>query len=339
MPRRTARPKPTREIELPATTRTCPACGGVLWAAYESRRTVAPLDGLVRLAIQVRRRRGADCPRRGAPLRSEREGGLAPPQHEFGLDVIALIGAPRHVGHRSVPEIHDGPTRRGVAICARGAAALLDRYDELLALAPTDAARIRRLTAAAGRAIPAIDGPQPDVGHEVPWALRDALGGEVLLARGPLSSCRGDLAGLVGEARDALRGGPGEPGVTIAGVISGGQHAARDAVAAARPGVPHQLCPLHYLREAARPICEADRHAEARLKKGVRGIRPIERQVEARADPEAGAVRGYCAAVRSALADDGRPPLGASGLRLRGRLAKVAEGLDRAGVEGGSRGS
>ncbi len=32
MLRRTAQPQPTRQIELAATTRTCPACGGPTWA-------------------------------------------------------------------------------------------------------------------------------------------------------------------------------------------------------------------------------------------------------------------------------------------------------------------
>ncbi len=108
----------------------------------------------------------------------------------------------------------------------------------------------------------------------------------------------------------------------IVGVVSDGQHSIRNAVAEALPGVPHQLCQFHYLREAARPVYEADRHAKVRLKKKARGIRPIERQVEGRDDAEAEAIRGYCAAVRSALTDDGRPPLEASGLKLRDRLAE-----------------
>ena len=82
--------------------------------------------------------------------------------------------------------------------------------------------------------------------------------------------------------------------------------------------MPHQLCHFHYLREAAKPVYEADRHAKVQLKKKVRGIRPIERKVEGREDAEAEAIRGYCAAVRSALTDDGRPPLEASGLKLQG---------------------
>jgi hypothetical protein len=73
------------------------------------------------------------------------------------------------------------------------------------------------------------------------------------------------------------------------------------------------------------------------LKKKVRGIRPIERQVEGRQDAEARDIRGYCAAVRSALTDDGRPPLVASGLKLADRLTKVADSLDRVGAKRGSR--
>jgi hypothetical protein len=93
--------------------------------------------------------------------------------------------------------------------------------------------------------------------------------------------------------------------------------------------VPHQLCHFHYLREAAKPIYEADRHAKKELKKRVRGVRPIERQVEGQSDPAAAVIRGYCSAVRSALTDDGRPPLDASGLKLHTRLSAIDHSLER----------
>ena len=340
MPRRGPRPEPAREIELTAATRACPGCGKPPWAAYKSHRVVATLDGLVRLAVQVRRCRDAGCPRRNAPPRAEAQGAIALPQHELGLDVIALIGTLRHAEHRGVPEIRAELARRGVAICVRSVASLLDRYDELLALSLPDPARLRRVAAAAGRVILAIDGMRPDVGHEVLRVIREVLSGEVLLARSLLSSCRDDLAKLLLEVKETLGAGiAGAPGVAIVGVISDGRHSIRDAAAEALPGVPHQLCQLHYLREAARPIYEADRHAKVALKEAARGIRPIERQVEGRGDAEAAAVRGCCAAARTALTDDGRPPLEASGLRLRDRPAKVAASLDGVAGERGSRGS
>lgn len=256
--------------------------------------------------------------------------GFALPQHEFGLDVIALVGRLRHAEHRSVPEIHAGLVRRGVPICVRSVGNLLDRDDELLALSCFDVARLRRITAEAGRVILAIDGLQPDVGHEVLWVLRDVLSGEVLLARSLLSSCQDDLARLLREVKDALP-------LPIAGVDSDGQTSIRKAVAEALDGIPHQQCQFHHLREAALPVYEADRHAKVQLKKKVRGIRPIEREVEGSEDDEAAAIRGYRAAVRSALTDDGRPPLEASGLKLRDLSAAVEASLDRVGAQRGSR--
>ena len=332
MPRRSARPTPERALDLTTTTRDCPGCGRRLWPANEPRRTVVTLEGLARLRLQVRSCRNPQCPRHRICLRPEQEGRYALPQHEFGLDVIAAVGRLRHPEHRGVAEIHAELVRRGVPICARSVGNLLDRYDGLLALPCSDADRPRRVTAEAGRVILAIDGLQPDVGHEVPWAFRDALSGEVLLARSPLWSSPDDPAKLLGEVERA-------PEVPIVGVVSDGQTSIRKATAEALEGVPHQLCHFHYLREAATPVYEADRHAKVRLKKEVRGIRPIERKVEGRDDPEAETIRGYCAAVRSALTDDGRPPLEASGLKLQGRLAAVAASLDRVAGERGSRGS
>ena len=330
MPRRTARPLPARIIELSNNLKVCPACSGPLWAAAKPQRSVTTLDGIVRLHLQLRSCRNPDCRRRGACVRPEQEGRFALPQHEFGLDVIALVGVLRHAEHRSVPEIHAELLRRGVTICVRSVGNLLDRYDELLALSCLDAERLKVITAKSERVILAIDGLQPDVGHEVLWVIRDVLSGEVLLARSLLSSCQDDLAKLLCEVKAALN-------VPIAGIVSDGQTSIRKAVAEALDGVPHQLCQFHYFREAVRPIYEADRHAKVQLKKKVRGIRPIERTVEGRDDLEAVTVRGYCAAVRSALTDDGRAPLEAPGLKLADRLMKIAESLDRLDEKKGSR--
>jgi hypothetical protein len=178
------------------------------------------------------------------------------PQHELGLDIIAAIGRLRHAEHRSVPEIHAELARRGVTICVRSVGNLLDRYDELLALSCSDPGRLRAIAAEAGRVILAIDGLQPDVGHEVLRVIRDVLSGDVLLARSPLSSSQGDLAGLLGEVKEALE-------VPIAGIVSDGQTSIRKAVAEALGGGPHQLCQSHTVRTQSRT--EAVRRRALRL--------------------------------------------------------------------------
>jgi hypothetical protein len=293
---------------------------------YDNRRTVLTLNGLERLCLKIQRCENAACARHHRAYRPEAEGRVALAHHEFGLDVIALIGALRHREHRSVPEIHAVLWKRGLMISQRSVTNLVERYDELVATVLDEPNRAA--VAAQGRAILALDGLQPDVGHEVLWVIRDCLSGRILLARALLSATQDDLAGLLREVVSAL-------GVPVAGVISDGQHSIRRAVAKALPGVPHQLCQFHYLREAARPIFEADRHAKKELKKTVRGVRPIERHTEGQSDAAAQVTAGYCAAVRSALTDDGRPPLAASGLTLKRRLEAIADSLDRVDAKGG----
>jgi hypothetical protein len=327
MARRRARPAPSKEQCLEAVRTACPACGRKMWYGYSNYRTLVTLDGLVRYKLKIRQCQDAECSRHRRPYRPEAEGALALPHHEFGLDVIALIGALRYVQHQSVPEMHRTLQARGVDIAERSVTCLLERYDELLALSLSDAERLREITAREGRVVLALDGLQPDVGHEVLWILRDCLSGEVLLAKSLLSATTEDLSTLLGSVADVLP-------VPIAGVVSDGQQSIRRAVAKTLPGVPHQLCHFHYLREASLPIYEADRHAKKELKKRVRGIRVLERQVESRDDAEAKVVRGYCAAVRSALTDDGRPPLHASGLVLHERLSAIEHSLAEAEKKG-----
>ena len=122
-----------------------------------------------------------------------------------------------------------------------------------------------------GRVILAIDGLQPDVGHEVLWVLarlplrRDPPGPEPLVVhrQGPGGADRPRCAGPC-----RCRSPAWSPMA---------RRASAKRWPAALQGVPHQLCHFHYLREAAKPIYEADRHAKKELKKRVRGIRPIER--------------------------------------------------------------
>jgi hypothetical protein len=330
MPRTRSRPRPTRTQTLKPVATQCHECGQRLAFDYANYRTVTTLDAVTRLTLQIRRCPNPDCTRYHHPYRPEAEPHFALPHHEFGLDVIASVGRLRYVEHRSVPEIHQELRRRGVTIALRTVTNLLDRYDELRALATADPQRLRRLLKGQKRVILAIDGLQPDVGHEVLWVLRDCLSGEILLAKSLLSATIKDLALLLAEVRDALA-------VPITGAISDGQGPIRKAVAQELPGVPHQLCHFHYLREAAKPIYEADRHAKKELKKRVRGVRKIERKAEAQEeDAEAELVRGYCAAVRAAVTDDGRPPLVASGLRLQERLEAIAASLDRVSARVGA---
>jgi hypothetical protein len=297
-------------------------------ADYTNFRTITTLSGVTRLNLTIRRCRNDQCRAYKKPYRPEAEGRFALPRHEFGLDVLVLVGQLRYAQHRSVPEIRTHLTDRGIRIAERTVTNLLDRYDELLATTLTDEKRLKKVLATQQRVILAIDGLQPDMGHEVLWVIRDVLSGEILLAKSLLSARQQDLAQLLGQVRDGCS-------VPVVAVVSDGQHSIRKAVAEVFPDTPHQLCQFHYLREASRPIYEADRHAKKELKKKVRGVREIEREVEDATDTCAEVIQGYCSAVRSALTDDGHPPLEAAGLKLRQRLLAIDASLKRVAVKGG----
>ena len=228
MARTQARP-PDRERVLPPALRLCPACSRAMRIRYENRRTLATLAGTVRLRVKIRRGEAEGWARYHKPDRPEVEGALALPQHEFGLDGVALVGALRHRDHRSVPEIHAILRGRGVAIAERSVTNLLDGSDEVLAPQLSDKGRLGRRLAGQGRVVLALDGLQPDVGHEGLGVLRDGLSGPVLLARSLLSGTAEDLAALLREVVEAV-------GVPVAGVISDGQHAIRKAVGEGLPG-------------------------------------------------------------------------------------------------------
>ena len=241
MARREARPRAERERVLRTVHRCCPDCGRRMRDPLrqpphgdDARRAGAP-------APEDPAVREPGCARHHRPYRPEAEGGLALPQHEFGLDVIASTGALRYREHRSVPEIHAPCGSAAWRSAERTVTNLLDRYDELAGRPrwPTTS-RLRAALAGQGRVDPgarrAAAGRRPrgPVGRARLPVGRGPARRSLLLLDG-----RGDLAGLLREVAAAV-------GVPVAGVVSDGQHSVRKAVAAgparrAAPAVPVPL--------------------------------------------------------------------------------------------------
>src|SRR5213082_1896261 len=131
------------------------------------------------------------------------------------------------------------------------------------------------------------------MGYSLMWAMRFcgwcgiASRDPILLARPLLSSTQGDITALLQEVKQLL-----EPlKVPVKGIISDGEETIRSAVAFVFPDVPHQLCHFHYLKDATKPLYEADRNAKTQLKKHLRGVRQIERALEEHRTPENDAIR------------------------------------------------
>ena len=128
--------------------------------------------------------------------------------------------------------------------------------------------------------------------------------------------------------------------------------------AAEFPEVPHRYCTNHFLRDVAQPVLEADSHAKVKMRRTIRGLRAIEREVLAaqrtalptrtpaissvevpseetpapETPPEAEArdvVLDYCTATRGILNDDQGGPLHPPGIRMAEALGEVRASLQR----------
>ena len=118
--------------------------------AGNNYRTISTLDSVFRLTLTIRRCPNPECSRFLRPYRPEAESHFALPYHEFGLDVIALVGRLRYAEHRSIPEIYRELTGRGIVLAEHTVTNLLDRYDELGALATADPRRLEPLLRSQG---------------------------------------------------------------------------------------------------------------------------------------------------------------------------------------------
>ena len=143
--------------------------------------------------------------------------------------------------------------------------------------------------------------------------------------------------------------------------VSDKQDAFVTGIAAEFPEVPHRYCDNHFLRDAAKPVLDADSHAKVQMRKKVRGLRGIERSVlkqqrrqrikeESQAlpqssivieavnadnaplaeeEPAGDVILEYCAVVRGILNDDQGGPLHPPGLRMAEALGEVRDSIQR----------
>jgi hypothetical protein len=267
---------------------------------------------------------------REAVYRPEEEGVLALRGYTFGLDVIAWIGELRYASNRSIPEIHAHLVEAGLEISDKEVSLLAEVFLALVTTsAAADAEAVDALRALGGLVL-SIDGVQPEKGNETLYLLRELQTGRVLVARNLRSSSTAELRKLIDEVL-AL-------GVPVLGVVSDKQESICLAVARCLPGVPHQVCQYHYLRDMAQPVADADRHLKKEIKKRVRGIKAVEDSAERLGQTaEARIALDYCQAIRVVMRHDGKYPLDPAGLELYSKLEKIAASIERSIAARGSK--
>jgi hypothetical protein len=186
----------------------------------------------------------AQCARPGLVYRSAVGEAQQVKGSGYGLDVVVRIGYLRFSAHQTREEIwRQLREESAVQVSERHVQNLLEIYLALLQASGQDPrSRLEPVVKAYGGLVLSVDGMQPEQGNEQLWTVREVNSGTVLAAANLQQATAPVLASLVRPIA-AL-------GLPVIGVISDAQQCIRLAVAEVFPGVPHQLCQYHALREA-----------------------------------------------------------------------------------------
>src|SRR3954451_9218609 len=343
--------------ELDVLDRDCHVCGRRMHVCDHRYRHFYTLDGPVELVCKLDHCPDPRCPGHAKTKSPEIEPTLALPGWGIAWDVFCWIGHRRFARHWSIPQIR-GELLDSFAIdlTEPGIAQDIRRYQTMLAARQQDPEALPRHYHGADSIILSIDGLQPENGHETLYVVRELTGKRVWFAEALLSATADEVRRLLAQAKrwaDAL-------GKSVALWISDKQDAFVTGIAAEFPGVPHQYCANHFLRDLAEPVLEADSHAKVQMRKRVRGLRGIERSVLERrqesasegspravdhveagtpGDPAGDVVLDYCSVVRGILNNDQGGPLHPPGLRMAEALDEVRQSIGRnlGAGKGGSR--
>src|SRR3954452_9223375 len=274
--------------ELDVLDRDCPACGRRMYICDHRYRRFHTLEGPEQLICKLNHCPDPHCPGHAKTRGPELEITIAPPYWAIGWDVFCWIGHRRCSRHMAIPLIRSELLDDyAIPLSDDAIEKYIRRYQVMLAARQQDAEALRRHYESAAEIVLCIDGLQPEKGHETLYVVRELTQKRVWFAEPLLSATADEVRRMIKKAREWAE----SLGKPVALWLSDRQDAFVTGIAAEFPEVPHRYCQNHFLRDLAKPMLEADSHAKVQMRKKVRGLRAIEKQVladrrQARTEPE-----------------------------------------------------
>lgn len=350
--------EPRIRVVLDVADRACRVCGRRMHVCDHRRHPIYTLEGPRLLINRLVHCPDELCAGHRRTVSPEAEAAIALPRSIIGWDLFCWIGHRRFARHWSVPQIR-GELRdtHQLELSADAIEDAVRDYQRMLAAHQQDPQTLAQEYAAVDQLRLTIDGLQPEKGHETLYVVRELTLKRVWFAEALVSSSADEVRRLIAEARVWAE----RLGKPVAAWVSDKQDAFLTAIAAEFPGVPHQFCQNHFLRDVAKPVLELDSHAKVHMRSKVRGLRAIEREALAdgvaaitasppevnrpeatpaipdepvkarpRPAPDASAVvLDYCTAIKGILNDDQGGPLHPPGVRMAAALEEVQQSLAR----------
>ena len=324
-----------------ASERVCPHCEGTLWICQHRGRTIHGLDESIKATFRDTGCHEPGCRLGALRYRPAEEAMLALPASHFGLDVLMGIGSMRVRNDFSFPRIWTRLIERGVPI---GQMTVQYQFRNYLSLVSCQAAvtngKVRKRLKEQGMILPVIDGVQFGEGDPVLYVITDELSGYPLF--GKELFCRGaeELIPFIAQLTELE--------LPILAAVSDKEKGLVPAIQEALPGVPHQFCQFHYVKNAAKPM-EADlkalgvevRDTEGQLRKLQRSVMRQQQAAEKKGEElpaDLEVTRELCEAARAMGRCHGRAPFDPPALKRHQGLETVHEAAAKAKQKKGAPG-
>lgn len=324
IPKRSYRPK----------QRLCRVCQRVLKRSHILwRKSLIFLTGPEKVLSWAYRCPNPACPGAKEIYFSHEAESLHLKHRRYSRELVVSAGYRRFWQHQTTYEVHEWLTEDlKLAISERQVLNIM--ADFLALLRAAQPAKVYQKLQGLSNLIIGLDGMQPEKGNTSLYIVREEQIGLTLLAENLDDSTNAKLSKHLFEPLKALAK---ELDLKWQGVISDAQRSIRIAVTKSLPGVPHQVCQFHCLRDAGTPIFEADRGMKKRLKKALRQkLAYLERRMERLEadDPYRDVLLDYADAIQTALLEGGIAPFELGGLRLFDALQDLALSLARCQKKG-----
>jgi GNAT superfamily N-acetyltransferase len=267
---------PFTQVVLTVEQEVCSLCGHNLPVCDHRFHRIFSLRGPLELVCKLALCPDPTCAAHHHTLNPLAESQITLPWWLIGWDVFTWLGFRRFTRHWSIPQLRaELEDTYHIRLSDDAIAGYLQRYRYMVAARHQDAALLAAAYEGIDSLVLTIDGLQPEKGHETLYVVRELRGKRVWFAEALLSSSTEEVQRLLSKAKDWAK----QLGKPVSSWMSDKQDAFVKGIALEFPEVPHRYCQNHFLRDLAKPMLEADSHAKVKMRKKVRGLRSIEKQV------------------------------------------------------------
>src|SRR5262245_2223299 len=282
------------QVVLTVEQELCSLCQRRLHVCDHRFHPILSLQGPLELVCKLAHCPDPACGAHHRTLSPLAEAQITLPWWSIAWDVFCWLGFRRFTRHWSIPQLQaELRDSYAIRLSDDAIAGYLKRYRCMVAARHQDQALLAEHYQDLPSLVLTIDGLQPEKGHEALYVVRELRGKRVWFAQALLSSSADEVRRLIAKAKDWA----GQLGKPVDLWMSDKQDAFVTGIQAEFPDVPHRYCQNHFLRDLAKPVLEKDSHAKVQMRKKVRGLRDIERQVledrrKAQAEPVSPASAG-----------------------------------------------